>query len=70
MSKIYFNRIKSRIMAILIYAIGLILVTVWSIGFIGYGIGGMIHLLLVVAFIPAILGFFLDKREPRLHIRI
>jgi hypothetical protein len=46
----------------LIYAFVIILVTAWSIGFIGYGIGGMMHILLVIAFIGVVLRFFMDKR--------
>jgi hypothetical protein len=46
----------------LLYAIVIILVTAWSIGFIGYGIGGMMHILLVIAFIAVILRFRLDSR--------
>jgi len=46
----------------LLYAIVIILVAAWSIGFIGYGIGGIIHILLAIAFIAVILRFYLDSR--------
>ncbi len=46
----------------LLYIIVIILITAWSILFIGYGIGGMIHLLPVLAILTVILRFRLDKR--------
>jgi hypothetical protein len=46
----------------LLYIIVIILVTVWSILFIGYGIGGFIHILPVVAVTAVVLKFFHDKR--------
>jgi len=39
----------------LLYVIAVILVIGWAIGFIGYGAGGIIHLLLVIAIIAVIL---------------
>ncbi len=38
-------------MRILLYVIALIMVIGWIIGFIGYALGGLIHLLLVIAII-------------------
>jgi hypothetical protein len=39
----------------LFYVIAVILVIGWAIGFIGYHIGGLIHILLVIALISVIL---------------
>lgn len=39
----------------LLYAIAIILVLAWAIGFIGYNAGGIIHILLVVAIIAVLL---------------
>lgn len=39
----------------LLYLIAVILVIAWAIGFIGYNVGGLIHILLVIALISVIL---------------
>lgn len=39
----------------LLYTIAVILVIFWAIGFIGYNVGGLIHVLLVIAIISIIL---------------
>jgi hypothetical protein len=39
----------------LLYVIAVILIIAWAIGFIGYSIGGVIHILLVIALIAIIL---------------
>jgi len=39
----------------LLYAIAVIMVIVWAIGFLGYAAGGIIHLLLVIAVIAILL---------------
>ena len=39
----------------LLYTIALILVIVWLIGFFGYQLGGLIHILLAIAVIAVIL---------------
>lgn len=39
----------------LLYAIAVILIIIWAIGFLGYNTGGLIHLLLVIAVIAIIL---------------
>ena len=39
----------------LLYTIAVILVIFWAIGFIGYNVGGLIHILLVIAVISIIL---------------
>jgi hypothetical protein len=54
--------VNLKIMGNLLYLIVIILITAWSILFIGYGIGGLIHVLPVLAIITVILRFRLDKR--------
>lgn len=39
----------------LLYAIAVILIIFWAIGFLGYNAGGIIHILLVIAVIAIIL---------------
>jgi hypothetical protein len=39
----------------LLYFIAVILIIGWAIGFIGYSVGGIIHVLLVIALIAIIL---------------
>jgi len=39
----------------LLYAIAVILIIVWAIGFLGYHAGGLIHILLVIAVISILL---------------
>lgn len=39
----------------LLYAIAVILIILWAIGFIGYNVGGLIHVLLVIAVISILL---------------
>jgi len=38
----------------LLYVIAVILIIAWAIGFIGYSVGGVIHILLVIAVIAII----------------
>ncbi len=38
-----------------LYVIAVILIIAWAIGFIGYSMGGIIHILLVIALIAVIL---------------
>jgi hypothetical protein len=48
--------IKNNIfMENILYTIAVILVIAWTIGFLGYNIGGFIHILLVIALIAVIL---------------
>jgi hypothetical protein len=42
-------------MSNLLYAVAVILVILWAIGFLGYHAGGIIHILLVIAVISIIL---------------
>ena len=39
----------------LLYIIAVILLIAWAIGYVGYGTGGIIHILLVIALIAVIL---------------
>lgn len=39
----------------LLYTIAVILIILWAIGFIGYNVGGLIHVLLVIAIISILL---------------
>ncbi len=46
----------------LLYAIAVVLLIFWGIGFIGYGAGGIIHILLVIALIAVILRIIQGKK--------
>lgn len=46
----------------LLYTIAVILIIIWAIGFIGYGTGGIIHLLLVIAIIVILLRVIQGRR--------
>lgn len=43
-------------MGSILYILAAILVIGWAIGFIGYGAGGLIHILLVIAVIAVLLN--------------
>ena len=45
----------------LLYGIAVVLVIGWVIGFIGYNVGGIIHILLVIALIAVILRVIQGK---------
>jgi hypothetical protein len=45
----------------LLYFIAVILVIAWAIGFIGYSVGGIIHILLVIALIAVVLRLIQGK---------
>lgn len=47
----------------LLYIIVVILVVSWLIGFIGYGAGGLVHLLLVVALVVMLMRI-IQGRKP------
>jgi hypothetical protein len=40
----------------LLYTIAIILVILWAIGFVGFHLGGLIHILLVIAIIVILLS--------------
>jgi len=46
----------------LLYVIAVILIIGWAIGFIGYGAGGIIHILLVIALVAVILRIIEGRR--------
>ncbi|MFY7888001.1 MAG: lmo0937 family membrane protein [Spirosomataceae bacterium] len=46
----------------LLYMIAVVLVIVWAIGFLGYSMGGLIHILLVIALISVILRVIQGRR--------
>jgi len=46
----------------LLYAIAVILVIAWAIGFLGFQAGGIIHILLVIALIAVILRVISGKK--------
>jgi hypothetical protein len=46
----------------LLYAVAVILVIAWAIGFIGFGTGGIIHVLLVIALIAVIFRIIDGRR--------
>ena len=46
----------------LLYVIAVILIIGWAIGFIGYGAGGIIHILLVIALVAVILRVIEGRR--------
>ncbi len=39
----------------ILYAVAVILIIIWGIGFLGYNAGGIIHILLVIAVIAVLL---------------
>lgn len=47
----------------LLYTLALILVIAWAIGFVGFNIGGLIHILLVIA-VVAVLLRIINGRNP------
>jgi hypothetical protein len=46
----------------LLYAIAVILLIAWAIGFVGFHAGGIIHILLVIAVIAVILRVIQGRR--------
>jgi hypothetical protein len=46
----------------LLYIIAVFLVIAWAIGFIGYSLGGLIHILLVIAIIAVLLRIIRGRR--------
>jgi len=46
----------------LLYVIAVILIIAWAIGFIGYSMGGIIHILLVLAIIAILLRIIQGRR--------
>jgi len=46
----------------LLYAIAVILIIIWAFGFLLYNLGGVIHILLVIAIIAILLRFISGKK--------
>jgi hypothetical protein len=46
----------------LLYIVAVVLIIAWAIGFIGYSMGGVIHILLVIAVIAIILRVIQGRR--------
>jgi hypothetical protein len=46
----------------LLYIVAVILIIAWAIGFIGYSLGGVIHILLVIAVIAVIFRIIQGRR--------
>ena len=55
------NNKKSKNQGNILYAVAVILVIAWAIGFLGYHAGGIIHILLVIAVIAVILRVIQGK---------
>lgn len=47
----------------LLYVLAVIIVIAWAIGFIGYSVGGIIHVLLIIALISILLGIIQGKNK-------
>jgi hypothetical protein len=46
----------------LLYVIAVILIIAWAVGFIGYSVGGIIHVLLVIAVIAILFRLIQGRR--------
>ena len=46
----------------LLYVIAVILIIAWAIGFVGYNLGGIIHILIVIAVIAVLLRVIQGKK--------
>ena len=46
----------------LLYLVAVILIVGWLVGFVGYGAGGLIHVLLVIAIIAVLLQVISGRR--------
>lgn len=47
----------------LLYVLAVIIVIGWAIGFIGYSVGGLIHILLIIALVSVLLGIIQGRRS-------
>ena len=47
----------------LLYLIAVLLIIGWLIGFVGYGTGGIIHILLVIAIIAVLMRVIKGRRD-------
>jgi len=46
----------------LLYTVAVILVIIWAIGYVGYGTGGLIHILLAIAIVVVLLRVIQGKK--------
>ena len=46
----------------LLYVVAVILIIAWAIGFVGFHVGGIIHILLIIAIIAVILRVIQGKK--------
>ena len=53
---------KIELMSNLLYFVAIILVIAWAIGFVGYNVGGIVHILLVIAIIAVIFRLIKGER--------
>lgn len=49
-------------MSNLIYTIALVFIVIWAIGYLGYNIGGLLHILLVLAVFAILIRVIQGKR--------
>jgi hypothetical protein len=55
-------KIQKKFMGNLLYTIAVILIIAWLIGFIGFHVGGLIHVLLVIAIVVILLRVIQGRR--------
>ena len=60
--KTYSLILKLKIMGNLLYVVAVILIIGWLVGFVGYGAGGIIHILLVIAVVAILLNVISGRR--------
>lgn len=46
----------------LLYLVAVILIIAWAVGFVGYSLGGLIHILLVIAVVAILLQIIQGKK--------
>jgi hypothetical protein len=63
-TKMYFSDLNQnfKLMSSLLYAIAVILIIAWALGFFVYSAGGLIHILLVIAIVAVILRLIRGER--------
>jgi hypothetical protein len=54
--------IKIEIMGKILYTLAIILLIAWAVGFLGFHVGGIIHVLLVIAIIAVLLRIISGKK--------
>ena len=58
----YFKPFKTKTMGNLLYLVAVILLIGWAVGFFAFHVGGIIHVLLVIALIAVILRVIQGQR--------